>query len=190
MKGRVFRAASIVSVAAVLVFSSCFNDGSDVSNTSPTDPGASDRLIPISEPIGVLIDIKPGACPNRVRRAAYRTPHKKKSPGITTTHVTVAVVGTESFDVKYIDVASLRLQGSAPDQVAYRDASSPAEPDGCPCDKARTDGIVDLVLRFEIGPPASGSTLYLMGSLLDGTPIAGSDCVKWVGPRGPGKKKN
>ncbi|MBN1391621.1 MAG: NHL repeat-containing protein, partial [Sedimentisphaerales bacterium] len=61
----------------------------------------------------VMVDIKPGVCPN---------PVNVKSKGV----LPAAILGTADFDVTKIDPASIRLAGVAPLRSAYKDVAAPA----------------------------------------------------------------
>ena len=122
-------------------------------------------------PIDVLIDIKPGACPN---------PLNVKSNGV----LTVAILGTYSFDVADIDIASVELNGVAPLRSSIEDVSNPANVEYC--NDFGIDGHDDLILKFdtqEIAASLSDVTdgdeieLILTGALSDGTIIEGQDSV-------------
>ncbi|MFQ5512601.1 MAG: hypothetical protein ACE5EO_12210 [Candidatus Krumholzibacteriia bacterium] len=84
-----------------------------------------------------LIDIAPAVCPNVV------------NPDLQDL-LTIALVGTDGFDVARVDAASLVLDDTPPVQVQYRDVSRPGEGGDCPCSDAGGDGIQDMVLRFRI----------------------------------------
>jgi hypothetical protein len=109
----------------------------------------------------------------------------------------VAILGTESFDVTDIDVATIRLAGVAPVRSSLEDVATPLD-DGneCDCSEEGPDGFTDLTLKFRtqeivdslvfvLGQTEYGINnaepdilvLTLTGELLDGTPIEGSDCV-------------
>jgi hypothetical protein len=81
---------------------------------------AIDDICFVAPLITVAIDIKPGSCPN---------PFNAKSKG----SVPVAIVGTDSFDVTDVNVASLTLMGVpiVPDNVLIADVT---QPDGDPAD--------------------------------------------------------
>ena len=123
----------------------------------------------------VSIDIKPGGCPN---------PLNVKDKGV----LSVAILGSEDFDVWTIDTASIRLEGIAPVRSSYEDVATPM-PDGaevCECTTEGSDGYLDLVLKFNVqdivatlGEVEDGDEfeLTLMGELADGTPIQGKDCI-------------
>jgi len=125
----------------------------------------------------VSLDIKPGSCPN---------PINNRSRGL----LPVAVMGTATFDVNDIDVSSLQLEGVDPFLSGYEDVGTPYGGDLCGCTEAGPDGFLDLTLKFftedvidAIGEfPLGDRTLTLTGTLLDGTPIQGQDCVIVVGP--------
>ena len=123
-------------------------------------------------PLGVSLDVKPGSCPN---------PINARSNGL----LPAALLGTEDFDINEIDLASLRLEGVAPTRWGYEDVATPFAADLCGCTAAGPDGFFDLTLKFDtrelIAAMASGKggdlLLTLTGTLLDGTPIEGQDCV-------------
>lgn len=123
-------------------------------------------------PIAVSLDIKPGSCPNPIN-------------GVSQGVLPVAVLGTAGFDVNNVDVSSLRLEGIAPLRSAYDDVAAPFGGQLCGCSTVGPDGFGDLTLKFEtqdifnaLGPmPGGERVLTLTGTLLDGTPIEGQDCV-------------
>lgn len=126
----------------------------------------------------VLVDIKPGSCPN---------PLNVKDKGV----LPVAILGTEDFDVSTIDPASVRLEDIAPIRSSFEDVSTPVfdKLNVCDCTDAGPDGYIDLVLKFNVqdivaalGEVTDGDELELIltGALaeaFDGIPIEGSDCV-------------
>lgn len=137
--------------------------------------------------IPVAIDVKPQSCPN---------PLNLKSKGI----MPVAVLGREDFDVNAIDLASIRLEGVAPIRSSLEDVGAPpADGNECECTEEGPDGFMDLTLKFKtqqiveqlgsvLGDATYGTSadpnvlvLTLTGSLSDGRPIEGSDCVVLVG---------
>jgi hypothetical protein len=103
----------------------------------------------------VDIDLKPESDPNCLN---------PNSRGRTS----VAVLGSEDFDVLSVDPSTLAFGGASADQCGLDD-SAPA------------DGILDLACRYrvrDIGLPAAGSDcgdVSLTGALVDGTEIEGSD---------------
>ena len=145
--------------------------------------------------IEVFIDIKPGSCPN---------PLNLKSKVI----LTVAVLGTEDFDVDDIDPVTILLTregyedpGVAPIRWSYEDVATPFEGELCDCHDLNGDGYVDLTLKFDKQElvetlwldleEIAGETipLILSGNLKGeegGMPINGSDCIKILET---GKKK-
>jgi hypothetical protein len=131
-------------------------------------------LRPYLKPILVDVDIKPGSCPN---------PLNVKSRGI----LSVAVLGSEDFDVNGIDIASIRLAGIAAIRNDFEDiGTSLVDANECECTTEGPDGFPDLILKFEtqmiveaLGEVDHGDELVLelTGVLADETPIEGSDCV-------------
>lgn len=133
----------------------------------------------------INIDIKPGGCPNLL---------KIKSKGA----LSVAILGTEDFDVTTIDADSISLIGVSPIHGSYEDVATPVS-DGageCECTTEGPDGYLDLTLKFEtqeivnaLGEVNDGDilSLTLIGVLNDGIPIQGADCVVVI-KRGRKKK--
>ncbi len=127
------------------------------------------------EPISVNIDIKPESCPN---------PLNVKSKGV----LSVAILGTEGFDVTEIDTASIRLEGAAPIRSVIEDVSTPLldKQDECDCASEGEDGFDDLTLKFDtqevvsaLGEVADGDefVLTLTAEFSDGRPVEGKDCI-------------
>ena len=128
---------------------------------------------------------------------ACLNPVNLKSKGI----LTVAVLGTADFDATQIDPGSVALVradglGGSVDALvgppgpgwAFEDVETPFDGDVCDCHTSEPDGYLDLVLKFraadtveelELDDLDSGiwAKLALTGTLLDGTPFEGSDCV-------------
>ena len=143
-----------------------------------SQPGDWIRVVTLaSTPITELaIDIKPGSCPN---------PLNVNSKGV----LPVAILGTEVLDVIDIDVASISLEGVAPIRFDYEDVATPFEGDLCDCHELGPDGYFDLTLKFDtqeivaaLGDVEDGEYLPLTLSvtLVDGTVIEGSDCIRII----------
>ncbi len=101
----------------------------------------------------------------------------------------VAILGSTSYDIGQIDVSSLELStgntavgaGAAPikDQQHFEDVNG--------------DGVPDLVVQFpsqQIGARCNDSSLFLTGSMKDGTPIQGTEAITTVGCQSTVKSKN
>lgn len=125
----------------------------------------------------VDIDIKPGSCPN---------PLNLKEKGM----VTVAILGSDSFDVHDIDASTIRLAGVPAKKSRIEDVASPYTGELCGCSDAGGDGYDDLKVLFsaqdlvsQLGMPEFKDevTLTLTGFLSDETAIVGQDCVMIVG---------
>ena len=86
---------------------------------------------------GAFIDISPGVCPSTVEIGLQDL-------------ITVALVGTEDFDVEDVDITSLYLGNAAPTRVQYRDVSRPGLGDDCACSDEGGDGLEDMLLQFKI----------------------------------------
>jgi hypothetical protein len=126
------------------------------------------------------IDIKPGSCPN---------PLNPRSKGV----LPAAILGTMDFDVHDIDPMTLVLEDAIePIWTAYEDVTTPVAADAgeCECTEEGPDGYMDLTMKFRtvdvvdaLGSLEPGAVipLTISGSLLDGTPFFGVDCMVVVG---------
>jgi hypothetical protein len=151
----------------------------------------------ISAEVGVAaaVDIKPGSCPNSFNRRS-----RGKLPA--------AVLGTGDFDVADVDFDTIELSradgvgGSvAPLRAGLEDVGTPFEGEPCDCHEMGGDGWEDLTLKFssqeavaalELNGLEGGTFVELLvtGTLLDGTPFVGSDCIRLVPPNNGKAKKN
>jgi hypothetical protein len=124
------------------------------------------------------VDIRPGSGPN---------PLNLRSRGV----LPVALVGSPTMDVHYVDRESVRLLNVPAIRNHYEDvAAPPANSNDCDGRTNPPDGSVDLVLHFEteqivaalldkyesVGENAILS-LTLTGKCTDQTPFEGTDCV-------------
>jgi len=153
-------------------------------------------VVVVSDQLEVLVDIKPGSCPN---------PLNPKSKG----RIPVAIVGTTEFDpITAVDPASILLEGVSPIDTDMIDSTQPGDydPENCyNCFNAENwlncdtdddgiddsycgDGIYDLVLYFDtqeivaaIGYAERNECvlLTLTGETLSGDPIEASDSM-WI----------
>jgi|GEM_PF-1950260 len=138
--------------------------GFSIHNTDPAGIGYDN--ICYEAVIEVDIDIKPGSFPNSINL---------KNKGV----VPVAILGSAEFDVLLVDVTTLDFEGAAPahdltDAAVYADHLQ----------DVNGDGFLDLVCHFstpELGLTESSTAGTLTASLLDGTPISGTDSVRIVG---------
>jgi hypothetical protein len=126
----------------------------------------------------VALDIKPGECPN---------PVSIKKKGV----LPAAILGSRSFDVRNIDLTTLRLEGVSPVRTDFEDVSPPFEPfapkqDAFDCNNFGPDGFEDLTAKFDaqrviaaIGPVNNGEirAVSVTATLIDGTPIRGEDVI-------------
>ena len=132
----------------------------------------------------VYVDVSPGGCPN---------PLNTKAKGV----MSVAILGTEDFDVTTIDPASISLEGAPPLRWSYGDVATPFTADiefADDCNELRPDGYNDLVLKFNkqevvnaLGDVQDGDVVIaeLSGNLIaefGGTPIEGVDVILIVSP--------
>jgi hypothetical protein len=130
--------------------------------------------------VKVPVDIKPGACPNRVKWSS------KKALA-----VAIPGTGTGEFEAAEIDPATISLEGVAPLAYSLRDITSPYEPfigkEGCyDCAKSHKDGILDFEMEFDfleirsvVGTIGADTcvVLHLSGSFSDGFPFMGEDVL-------------
>lgn len=127
------------------------------------------------EDFEIYIDIKPQSCPN---------PLNTNNQGLTT----VAVLGTEHFNIYDVDVSTLTLEGVVPIRYDYEDVTTPLidKEDECDCNTEGPDSWIDLTLKFNVqeiiealGDVEDGDVIpvTLKGMLLDGTSFEASDCI-------------
>jgi hypothetical protein len=99
----------------------------------------------------------------------------------------MAILGTENFDVTTIDPASVKLEGVAPLRWALEDVTTPVAEGPCNATTLGADGFTDLTFKFDnqelvtvLGEVNDGDELVLTitGSLLNGQPIQGEDCIR------------
>lgn len=140
--------------------------------------------VAVREFVGLVVpvDIKPQSC---------RNPLSVTQRGV----LSVAILGTEDFDVTQVDPATVQLEGVSPIRWAIdEDLGTPFEPyigkaDAYDCNDWGPDGFMDLTLKFSnqevvaaLDPVTDGEVrlLRLTGNLLpefDGMPILGEDVV-------------
>jgi hypothetical protein len=143
-------------------------------------PIASTTIVP---PIPVYVDVKPASWPN---------PINVRSKGV----LTVAICGTEEFDVMTVDPVTVTLDGAVPPlRWSWEDAATPymGEPGMHACGHDyEGDGYLDLVLLYDTQEAANAMTwpgkvgetlpLIIKGNLKaehGGAPIQGEDFV-WI----------
>lgn len=88
------------------------------------------------------IDIKPGSCPNPLDVNAMGK-------------LSVALLGTESFDVSQVNPETVRLEGIAPIKWSIEDVATPHLPyigkqNAYDCGTDGADGYKDLVFHFNV----------------------------------------
>lgn len=160
------------------------------------NPSSDTATFTVIEEIEVSVDIKPGSWPN---------PINKDKNGVTS----IAICGTEDFDVTTIDPATVMLYTETSEvgvpslRWSYEDVATPypANPDDPEGHEEEGDGYVDLVFKFETQefvetlelcdiPDWECIKLYLTGALLEeegATPIEGFDWVRIQSSKGKGK---
>jgi hypothetical protein len=123
--------------------------------------------------VDLAIDIKPQSCPN---------PLNVKSRGV----LPVAILGSATFDVNTIDLASIRLEGVPPLRHNFEDVATPFVGEECECTDEGPDNIMDLTLKFDkqaiigaLGDVDDRNEIVLTftADLMDGTSLEGKDCV-------------
>lgn len=108
-------------------------------------------------PRAVAFDIKPGSCPNPLNinvkgadmvegdedantaaKAGPGTPYKTRAV------LTVAILGTEDFDVSDVDMPSVKLKSVSPVRWGIQDIAAPvSEAIDCECTSNGPDGFDD-----------------------------------------------
>lgn len=144
-----------------------------------------EAAIPAAVP--VPLDVKPRSCPNPLNLAGEGG-------------YPVAILGTADFDVRCIDLSTIRLAGIAPRKSSFADVAAPFEPlTGrvlpTDCTKAGPDRVLDLMLHFDnqeltraLAPGANNNvlTIVLTAKLLPScgsTYVAGEDVIVLVPPK-------
>lgn len=108
--------------------------------------------------LSVSIDIKPGGTPNTINLKKDKT-------------VTVALLGSSTFDVKQVDKSTVRFGGHTlqqPVRTSNEDVNN--------------DSIQDLVMQFNVPPlgfTVSDTQGCLTGLTQDGTPFKGCDLSRY-----------
>jgi len=129
--------------------------------------------------LDVVLDVKPGSCPNPVNGNSAHGQGKAVLP--------VAILGTADFDVHDIDPSTVTLNGASPVRWSYEDVgASPDDPEEeCACSEAGPDGHTDINLKFYsaeiVASLDGGNVVRVEGQLFDGTLFEGQDCVTVVG---------
>jgi len=163
-----------LGMTVILRVAADINDSGQIVGTGSFD-GKNHAYLLTPIPELVSIDIIPKGCPSEC---------PIKGGG----SVEVAIHGKADFDVTNIDVASVRLEGVAPTRSSLKDKSTPVSSpvDECDCTSEGKDGFLDLCLKFDKKEILSALdevnvgdsfVLTLTGSLNDGTPIEGQDCI-------------
>lgn len=138
------------------------------------------RVASVVKTLNISIDVNPRKCPNEV---------STKGNGA----VQIAICGSDVLNVEDIDIASIEVLGCKPVRSKYGDVATPVSgsplQEDCLCNSNGADGYLDLILKFDkqdiigaIGEVQDGDyvILTLTGSLKDGTPIEGTDCVRII----------
>jgi hypothetical protein len=115
-------------------------------------------------PLHVCIDIKPGSCPNSINANERGA-------------IPVAILGSDTFDVSQIDVASVALEGLKIKVVGKANKLLAHFED------VNGDGYMDLVVQIadtDSSVLTGSTTATLTGKLLDGTPFKGTDSINIV----------
>jgi hypothetical protein len=161
------------SLIIVLVLSVCLSAGACRAFADTDKP---EETVPIFVPV----DIRPGLCPNHLRIESPLT-------------IPIAITATLDFEIQRIDPTSVRLTREGypgelePVRWAYADVGTPIVGGLCACHKLRGDGIDDLEFHFLIddvvetfglaGSPGKTVELNLVGNLVSGEEISGTDCA-------------
>lgn len=178
-----------------------------IAGDAPCDEGAVcvEEAAECVAPTGVVMDIRPGSCPNPINR---------RSKGV----IPIALFGSSDFDVEQVDISSLMLfradgmggivsphEGPPGPHTTVSDigaAGLPGEEDeDCACRESSSeeDGFMDLVMKFktadvmhqlELDEFERGTQVELMlsGYMLDGSEFSASDCVRVLSWKNPGRR--
>jgi glycoprotein endo-alpha-1,2-mannosidase len=116
------------------------------------------------------IDIDPFGSDDRVQLGSHQ-------------RISVVILGSDTFDVSEVDVASLACgPDGAPSVWPPPEVATPAG-----FRDWNDDGLVDLLVHFDVaqtGISVGDTEACLSGELLDGTPFEGCDAVEVFAPRG------
>ena len=142
----------------------------------------------------VAIDILPGVCPNVIDTGVTQLPspvRPEPAGGAPTEEpsIEVAILGTASLDAPNVDLASVQFEGLSPLSHQLADVSRPPSLEtqsDCACPETGSDGLVDLVLKFDqrelldaLGELHDGEvrTLTFAGNTKRGRTLSGADCL-------------
>ena len=138
------------------------------------------------------LDIMPGACPNPLNARVFRGDHpgnndNPKKGGV----FRVALLGAEGFDVRDLDLSTVKLAGVPPLRSAFADIASPVSgaQDPCDCPDPGPDGQMDLTMKFQKSdivsalradrlPDGSNVPVVFTARRQDGMFVEATDCVK------------
>jgi hypothetical protein len=160
----------------------------------------------LGDPDAVAVDIRPKHCPNKLKiKGDDDSSSDDKSSGGKKANLKVAILGTQEFDVRTIDVTTLNINGVTPVKSKFKDVTAPSALEPCDCERLPKDTYEDLELKFNrqdiiatLGTVQDGDAieLTLAGNLLEahgGGDIEGKDCVlidaRGDGNSGSGHKK-
>lgn len=184
--GAAWECASLVGGAGQLTILMDF-DWLDVNGNPQNSPGLRDPQIEniqtfLQRPCGqavpavveVDIDIKPGGSPNSINVV--------QTDGVTP----VAVLGSEDFDVRDLDPATLEFG-----DLAEGESTGPAHQRGGHFEDVNRDGFEDLVMHFataDTGIDPGDTEACMAGETTSGTPVHGCDSVRTVPSGGSARR--
>ena len=158
-----------------------------VSSTGARAWGGTDAAGP-PVPLQVVVDIRPGICPNHLRLASPLT-------------LPVAVLGDADLEATNIDPGSVRISREggggecSPARWGYADVGALLIGSSPDCNTPRGDGLEDLCLEFAIpdlvamlGPETSTTdvvSLVVTGTMFTGRGIEGKDQAVLLAGRDP-----
>lgn len=137
------------------------------------------------------LDLLPGICPNEIilkENGSDEKADKWKGKFSGNDNILrAALVGSDDFDVRQIDIASVNFQGIVPFNIEFKDVTRPVlENESCACTEDGPDGLMDLTFKcqkkdvallLEGVAPDDKFTLTATGRMHNGSLFRATDCL-------------